>query len=165
MRTSFFILILSFVLIASGFHNEIHASTKSPFLELAGNWKGKGRVNPRDGQPERISCRVRYNVRSNGIKITQNINCAGSGYWIKAKTNFNYVPGSRRISGTWSASYGDKSDPEKRSTNGKISGSYINDVIAVSLDSNDYNGEMTIRMNGRKQEVAIGKIAKIELTR
>ncbi|MEM7619006.1 MAG: hypothetical protein AAF228_00910 [Pseudomonadota bacterium] len=165
MKTVCAIFALFLAVTLAGGQYSVDAAPKNPFLKLKGSWKGKGNVKPKDGQPERVSCRVKYDVKGGGTNVTQNINCAGSGYWIKARTSFKYTPGSQRIDGTWSASYGDKSDPKKRSTTGEISGSYINDVIAIDLDSEDYSGGMTIRMSGRTQEVTIGSLAKLTLTR
>lgn len=166
MKISYFVIILSLVVATAGIQYSADAtSVKSPFLKLKGNWKGKGDVRPPEGKSERVSCRVKYIVPGRGNNVTQNITCAGSGYWIKATSKFKYVPGSQTISGTWSASYGDKSNPNKKETTGKVSGRLIDDVISVDLDSNDYTGSMTISLTGGKQEVAIHNLAKLVLTR
>lgn len=164
MNLSKYLSILLVLIIFPALQAQLHAAPKNPFLELAGNWRGKGDLKPRDGQPERISCRVKYAVSSGGTNVNQNIRCAGSGYWINATTKLRYTPGSKTLKGTWTANYGDKSNP-KRSTTGNVSGAYINDVISISLDSTDFTGEMVISLKGKKQLVSIGSFANLVLTR
>ncbi len=144
------------------------ASTKSPFLKLAGKWRGSGRVTPPGGQPEKVRCRVSYVVSGSGNKAKQSIRCAGNGYWIVANSNLKYTPGTKKIRGIWNARFGDKKaskSKKKNRTGGAVQGDYINNVISISLINQKYTGNMNVYLNGRKQKVVINSIAVLNLKR
>ncbi len=165
MRVFYYLSILSLTLIVAAGPNIVEAAPKSPFLKLSGSWRGKGSVKPPGSKKaERVSCRVRYKVRKRGVLITQNIKCVGHGYWIRATSKFRYTPGSKKIEGTWTANYGDKSK-SREGAQGRITGDYIGDVISISLDSESFSTGMTIKLKGRKQVVDISSLGKLTLRR
>ena len=132
---------------------------------MFGNWKGMGKITPPGGAPERVSCRVKYKVMSNGNKARQNIRCAGTGYWITATSNLRYTPGTRQIKGTWTANYGGKHDT-KNKVSGRIDGSIINDKVSVSLIGEGFSTGMNVIMEGaKKQKVIIDSLATLDLRR
>src|SRR3972149_2959805 len=72
----------------------------NPFDQLKGYWSGGGTVTPINGNAEKVSCKVTYNVA--GSAITQNMRCAGTDYKFNTASKLTYSGG--RINGSWNES-------------------------------------------------------------
>ena len=72
--------------------------TGNPFDLLNGYWSGGGTVAPGKGNPEKVSCKVTYNVQ--GSAVTQNMRCASTDYKFNTSSKLTYSGG--KINGSWS---------------------------------------------------------------
>ena len=111
--------------------------------QLKGTWRGSGTASPSKGARERISCRVKYDVRARSV--TQSIRCAGADYRINVKGNLS-VQGNN-ITGTWQETHFGYS--------GGVSGSVKGDTIFARILGVSFSGRMNIKVSGRRQTVSI----------
>jgi len=110
---------------------------------LKGSWRGSGTASPSKGARERISCRVKYDVRA--MTVVQNVNCAGADYRINVKANLT-VRGNT-ISGSWQETHFNYS--------GGLSGSVRGNVISARILGVSFSGRMNIKVSSRRQTVSI----------
>ena len=111
--------------------------------QLKGTWRGSGTASPSKGARERISCRVKYDVKA--TTVTQSIRCAGADYRINVKGSFRVQGNS--ISGSWKETHFNYS--------GGVSGSVKGNTIFVRILGVNFSGRMNIKVMGRRQTVSI----------
>ncbi len=111
--------------------------------QLKGSWRGSGTASPSKGARERISCRVKYDVRA--LTVTQSIRCAGADYRINVKGNLS-VQGNN-ISGAWQETHFGYS--------GGVSGTVKGNTIFVRILGVSFSGRMNIKVSGRRQTLSI----------
>ena len=111
--------------------------------QLKGTWRGGGTASPSKGARERISCRVKYDVRA--LTVTQSIRCAGADYRINVKGNLS-IQGNN-ITGTWEETH--------FNYRGGVSGSVKGNTISVRILGVSFSGRMIIEVSGRRQTVNI----------
>ena len=87
--------LLAVALVTSPASSASTKATGNPFDQLKGYWRGGGTLTPKGGKPEKVSCRVTYNVA--GSAVTQTMNCAGTDYKVNTTSKFTYSGG--KISG------------------------------------------------------------------
>jgi hypothetical protein len=115
----------------------------NPFDKLAGYWAGGGTVTPVRGSPEKVSCRVTYDVK--GPKVTQNLRCAGTDYKFYATSNLTYAAG--RIKGSWTETTYDAS--------GGVTGSASDNTIHALISGDKFSGRMSIAIAGNRHTINI----------
>ncbi|MEM7776818.1 MAG: hypothetical protein AAF732_14500 [Pseudomonadota bacterium] len=152
LRLRFFATICSLALLATGlgWGTAIVASepaSASPFKNLSGSWRGRGRISLSSGRVERISCRAYYNPKSDGRRLGFAIRCAAPSYKIEIRSQLNYRGG--RVSGSW----------VERTFNasGAISGSARTGKLALRVNGT-VSGRINISFSGGSQVVAIRTI-------
>jgi hypothetical protein len=111
--------------------------------KLDGSWRGSGTVKPIGGAQERISCRVRY--RSSGVKIDQNISCAGTDYHFEASANVSCDDDS--VNGSWTESVANNTG----SARGKISG----DRLTLQVSGPNFSGHFNVQVTGTRHSLTI----------
>jgi len=111
--------------------------------QLKGTWRGSGTASPSKGARERISCRVKYDVKA--TTVTQSVRCAGADYRINVSGSFR-VQGNN-ISGSWKESHFNYS--------GGVSGSVKGNSIFIRILGVNFSGRMNIKVSGRSQTVSI----------
>jgi hypothetical protein len=122
------------------------ASTKAagnPFDQLEGYWRGGGTLTPMNGKPEKISCRVTYNVA--GSAVTQTMNCAGTDYKVNTTSKFTYSGG--KISGSWNES--------TYSATGGVSGTAKGNTVHARIAGDKFSGRMSISVSGKGHTINI----------
>ncbi len=122
------------------------ASTKAggnPFDQLKGYWRGGGTMTPMNGKPEKVSCRVTYNVA--GSAVTQTMNCAGTDYKVNTTSKFNYNGG--KISGSWNES--------TYSATGGVSGTAKGNTVHARISGDKFSGRMSISVSGKGHTINI----------
>jgi hypothetical protein len=117
--------------------------TGNPFDILKGYWTGGGTVAPGKGNPEKVSCKVTYNVA--GANISQNMRCAGTDYKFNTSSKFTYSGG--KISGTWSETTYDAS--------GSVSGSASGNTVHAVISGDKFSGRMSINISGSSHTINI----------
>ena len=128
---------------ASGVLIESSFAIPNAIRQLDGTWRGSGTASPAKGGRERISCRVRYDVKA--TTVTQNIKCAGADYRINVSGSFRVQGNS--ISGSWKESHFNYS--------GGVSGSVKGDAIFIRILGVNFSGRMNIKVSSRRQTVSI----------
>ena len=113
--------------------------------QLKGTWRGSGTVSPAKGGRERISCRVKYDVKAR--TVAQSIRCAGTDYRINVTGSFS-VQGNN-ISGNWRETHFNYS--------GGVSGSVKGNTIFIRILGVNFSGRMNIKVSGRRQTVSISR--------
>ncbi|HEY8276321.1 MAG TPA: hypothetical protein VIG52_04930 [Methyloceanibacter sp.] len=122
------------------------ASTKAtgnPFDQLKGHWRGGGTMTPINGKPEKVSCRVIYNVADSAV--TQTMNCAGTDYKVNTTSKFNYSGG--KISGSWNES--------THSATGGVSGTARGNTVHARISGDKFSGRMSINVSGKGHTINI----------
>jgi hypothetical protein len=138
---------LAAVLVVGGVINgamiESSFAIPNAIKQLKGTWRGSGTASPSKGARERISCRVKYDVRA--LTVTQSIRCAGADYRINVKGNLS-IQGNN-ITGTW--------EETQFGYRGGVSGSVKGNIIFVRILGVSFSGRMNIEVSGRSQTVSI----------
>jgi hypothetical protein len=138
---------LAAVIVMSGAINgamiESSFAIPNAIKQLKGSWRGGGTASPSKGARERISCRVKYDVRA--LTVTQSIRCAGADYRINVIGNLS-IQGNN-ITGTWQETHFGYS--------GGVSGSVKGNTIFVRILGVSFSGRMNIKVSGRRQTVSI----------
>ena len=117
--------------------------TGNPFDLLNGYWTGGGTITPVKGTPERVSCKVTYNVA--GANISQNMRCAGTDYKFNTSSRLTYSGG--KISGSWSETTYDAS--------GSVSGSASGNTVHAVISGDKFSGRMSINVSGSSHTINI----------
>ncbi len=107
----------------------------NPFDQLNGDWTGGGMVTPSRGDPEKLDCKVAYDVAGNNV--TQTLLCTGVDNQFDAKTKFKYKGG--KISGSWNEKTFDAS--------GSVSGSAIGRLVHARISGDKFSGRMSINVS------------------
>ena len=110
---------------------------------LPGRWTGKGTMQLKDGNKERVKCVATYFVR--GGEVKQNLRCASASYRIDARTVLN-VSGSR-ITGSWIE--------RSFSSNGSISGRLTDDGFRLRIVGDAFTAGMTVAGSSCRQTLTI----------
>jgi len=118
-------------------------ATGNPFDQLKGYWRGGGIMTPINGKPEKVSCRVTYNVAGNAV--TQTMNCAGTDYKVNTTSKFNYNGG--KISGSWNES--------THEATGGISGTAKGSTVHARISGDKFSGRMSISLSGKGHTINI----------
>ena len=75
------------------------ALAAGPFAGFAGTWDGAGSVVFKNGSSERIRCRAQYATSSGDNVLTQQLRCASTSYQFELNTEIRHSNGT--ISGSW----------------------------------------------------------------
>jgi hypothetical protein len=117
--------------------------TGNPFDILKGYWTGGGTVAPGKGNPEKVSCKVTYNVA--GSSVSQNMRCAGTDYKFNTSSKLTYSGG--KISGSWSETTYDAS--------GTVSGTAVGNTVHARISGDKFSGRMSINVSGSSHTINI----------
>lgn len=117
--------------------------TGNPFDLLSGYWSGGGTVVPGKGAPEKVSCKVTYNVA--GSAVTQNMRCAGTDYKFNTSSKLNYSGG--KISGSWSETTYDAA--------GSVSGTASGNTVHAVISGDKFSGRLSINVSGSRHTINI----------
>jgi hypothetical protein len=119
------------------------SASGNPFDQLKGYWRGGGTMTPKNGKPEKVSCRVTYNV--DGSAVTQTMNCAGTDYKVNTTSKFTYSGG--KISGSWNES--------TYSATGGVSGTAKGNKVHARISGDKFSGRMSISVSGKGHTINI----------
>src|SRR5579863_5076312 len=92
------------------------------FSQFAGNWSGEGTVKTTSG-PERIRCKVHYDVAPDGLSLDQTLHCASDSYKMEVKSKVSAK--GTQIVGKWNET--------TRDTIGNISGTISGSEIRATI--------------------------------
>jgi hypothetical protein len=135
--------LLAVSLVASPSFAASSKASGNPFDQLKGYWRGGGTVTPMGGKPEKVSCRVTYNVA--GSAVTQTMNCAGTDYKVNTTSKLNYNGG--KISGSWNES--------TYSATGGVSGTAKGNTVHARISGDKFSGRMSISVSGKGHTINI----------
>jgi len=121
------------------------AQAAGPFDELGGAWTGSGIVNLREGSKERVRCRAKYVVKSNGYSIDQQLTCASDAY--KFEMSSNIVQQGDALSGIWFESV--------HRVAGKVVGRSNGSQIQVRAEGDTFTALLSVSTHGDKQSLVM----------
>jgi hypothetical protein len=112
---------------------------------LNGSWRGRGAVTPIGGAPERVNCRVSYNLEGQD-RINQVVACAGTDYKIEASSRVTC--GGTRVDGSFLEKIGNNT--------GRVTGDISGDRLNIELDGPSFKGRFNVLFQGEaKHTVSI----------
>lgn len=129
---------------ASGLIVATAALAAGPFADLAGSWRGQGRVQLAGGQSEALTCKAYYTAKDAGSGLGIALSCASQSNKIDLRATISSDGG--QITGTW----------EERAFNsaGTIQGAIDDDRIDLSIDGT-IKATMSITLEDGNQLVSI----------
>lgn len=122
-----------------------HANDISPFEKLLGRWVGEGRLGVRNGDTERVKCRVTYLHPNADEPLQQTIRCAAASGSIEVRSWVTHEAGT--LSGTW--------EELERKWKGDIAGAVTPRGFKVAVKGENLRANMDIIVLGAKQVIEI----------
>ncbi len=121
----------------------LHALATS-FQDLAGTWRGNGRVQLLSGQSEALSCKAYFTTKETDSGLGIALTCASASNKIDLRASL--VQSGDTISGSW----------EERSFNstGMVAGTFSDDRIDLKIDGT-IAATMSITLEGKSQLISI----------
>jgi hypothetical protein len=138
-------MVLASTVLASAFLTCAEAQAGGPFDELGGAWTGSGVVNLREGSKERVRCKAKYVVKSNGYSIDQELTCASDAY--KFEMSSNIVQQGDVLSGIWFESV--------HRVAGKVVGRSNGSQIQVRAEGDTFTALLNVSTHGDKQSLVM----------
>jgi hypothetical protein len=121
------------------------AANAGPFLDMAGEWAGSGKLTYTNGTSERLRCRANYTVRRNGDTVDLSIRCASDSYKIDLSGYMTNDNGS--ISGRWS-------EPNYNAA-GDIAGNVSGNKVDARAIGNTFSARLSMTTGENSQSVTI----------
>lgn len=120
------------------------AMAASSFTDLAGTWRGEGRVQLLSGQSEALSCKAYFTTKDAGVGLGIALACASASNKIDLRAALTKT--GEAITGSW----------EERSFNstGSVSGTFANERIELAIDGT-ITATMSITLEGKSQLISI----------
>lgn len=120
------------------------SDTSALFKQLAGSWRGSGKLTLTDGSTERLTCRGYYVPKSGGSGLSLAILCNAASRSLEMRGLVQ--EGGRGVIGNW----------EERTFNasGQLSGSVTAQRLKMTI-SGGVEGTITVSLRGRSQSVRI----------
>jgi hypothetical protein len=114
------------------------------FQDLAGTWRGVGRVQLLTGQSVALSCKAYFTAKDAGAGLGIALACASASNKIDLRAGLSQA--GQAISGSW----------EERSFNstGSVSGTFSNERIELTIDGT-IKATMSIALEGKSQLISI----------
>ncbi len=114
------------------------------FQDLAGTWRGNGRVQLLSGQSEALSCKAYFTAKDAGSELGIALACASASNKIDLRAAL--AQSGEAISGSW----------EERSFNstGSVAGTFSADRIDLTIDGT-IKATMSITLEGKSQLISI----------
>jgi hypothetical protein len=114
------------------------------FDDLAGTWRGDGRVQFVSGQSEALNCKAYFTIKDGGANLGIALACASASNKIDLRASL--MQSGSAISGTW----------EERSFNstGTVAGAFDEDRIELAIDGT-LKASMSITLEGSSQLISI----------
>lgn len=120
------------------------ATLATSFQDLAGTWRGVGRVQLLSGQSEALSCKAYFTAKEAGAGLGIALACASASNKIDLRASLAQT--GEAISGSW----------EERSFNstGSVAGTFSDDRIDLTIDGT-IKATMSITLEGKSQLISI----------
>lgn len=122
----------------------VPAAMATSFQDLAGTWRGNGRVHLLSGQSEALSCKAYFTSKDAGNGLGIALACASASNKIDLRAALNQT--GEAISGSW----------EERSFNstGSVAGTFAEERIDLTIEGT-IKATMSITLEGRSQLISI----------
>lgn len=120
-------------------------SSAAEFGELAGFWKGPGRIEFSDGSSEALMCKAYYATTDQAKRLSIALRCASRANKIELRAKL--VAKGARLTGTW----------EERTFNasGTVTGDANDGEIALTIDGGGFGATMLVSQDDQQQTVSI----------
>lgn len=125
------------------------AYAQTSFADLAGTWRGEGRVQLATGQSEALNCKAYFTTKEAGAGLGIALACASASNKIDLRAALQQQGAA--ITGTW----------EERSFNstGTVAGSFDDDRIELVIEGT-ITATMSITLEGKSQLISISTDGK-----
>jgi hypothetical protein len=135
----------------------VHASAQSgaggAFSQFAGDWSGEGTVKTTAG-PEKIRCKVHYDVASNGASLDQTLHCASASYKLEIRSKVA-AKGSQ-LAGKW--------HEITRDTVGNLSGTITDTGIKAMIDGIGFTANLAMAIEANRQSITINPTGATDIS-
>lgn len=123
------------------FASQVQATS---FADLAGTWRGEGRVHLLSGQSEALSCKAYFTTKDAGAGLGIALACASASNKIDLRAQL--AQAGPTIQGTW----------EERAFNstGSVTGTFDENRIEMVIDGT-ITATMSITLEGKSQLISI----------
>ena len=118
--------------------------TPLKLTDLPGRWVGLGKLEFRDGEIDKLKCRITYQFRKQ-TRLVQNIRCKSSKRRVEIKTTFIHANG--KITGAWR--------DRVYEVSGRIKGRLHGNQIQAALSGIFFNAALNIMIIGREQTIEV----------
>jgi hypothetical protein len=119
------------------------------FVGMEGSWRGEGTIDWKTGETERMRCTAKYEVASDGNKLTQNMTCATDSTRLVIKSTIKYNPDAGAVTGDWAeTSYGITGFVTGNAGPGKVQ-------AQVKSADNRFTARVNVTLRGDEQDVSI----------
>jgi hypothetical protein len=119
-------------------------ASSSPFTAMSGSWAGSGTITTSGGGKERVRCRAKYDVDSEGSTLDLTLRCASDSYTFELQSNATHSNGA--VSGNWSEN--------TRHVGGSLEGNASGNAIHVRV-SGVISATLGLSTNGNQQSISI----------
>jgi hypothetical protein len=123
------------------------------FSQFAGDWSGEGTVKTAAG-PERIRCKVHYDVASDGASLDQNLHCASASYKLEIRSKV--AAKGTRLAGKW--------NEVTRDTIGNISGTMTSTGIQAMIDGIGFTADLAMSIEANRQSITINPTGATDIS-
>jgi len=135
------------------FCSTVSASAGGVLSQFAGDWSGEGTVTTTAG-PERIRCKVHYDVAPDGTALDQTLHCASDSYKLEVKSKVSAA--GTQLTGKW--------NEITRDTIGNISGTIANTEIKATIEGIGFTADLAISMQANRQSITINPTGATDIS-
>jgi hypothetical protein len=135
----------------------LSASAQQPpggaFSQFAGDWSGEGTVRTTAG-PEKIRCKVHYDVASGGASLDQTLHCASASYKLEIRSKV--AAKGTQLAGKW--------NEITRDTIGNISGKITSTGIQAMIDGIGFTADLAMSIEANRQSITINPTGATDIS-
>ena len=124
----------------------------SPFVALSGSWSGAGNITMASGSTERIRCRAKYDVDSNGSNLDLALRCASDSFIFEPQSNVSHSNGT--LSGTWAELTGHVGGTIDGSANGNRIQARVSGTLSAMLVMRTQANQQSISIEAPGSEMS-----------
>jgi hypothetical protein len=118
---------------------------ENTFARFAGEWSGDGTIKMTAGSSEKIRCKAKYIVTSNGTSLEQIVHCASDSYKLEIRSKV--VSNGTTFAGKWSELTRDRI--------GNVSGTVTSAGIRGKIDGIGFTADLAISTQANRQSVTL----------
>lgn len=123
------------------------------FSQFAGDWHGEGTVKTTAG-PEKIRCKVHYDVAPGGASLNQTLHCASASYKLEIRSKV--AAKGNQLAGKW--------NEITRDTIGNVSGTITGTGIQAMIDGIGFTANLAMSIEANRQSITINPTGATDIS-